>query len=577
MRPVSVLFFLLLIACDSKVVTPTYRPYSSLYKAIEDERLKGIKSNFEALQKPVLKNVFQLDSNWIYMAGDGSEHLDVPCREVMGVQINLPHRILLPDTPLWYARTIHFTEPGYLFIQADDGGQLYLNKKRILRNSDYAFPIDTAGVYQVTVRVLNNAMAGGLRRISFVTKDQYDQYTHHLSLFKRAEKVIEKTLRKSVLMEEELDAVEYMLSNFNEDALKKTEEVFIPYPLLAGPYIIGGNDNLVRIRVQTDATFPVHLEWGSQPDQLNNKLTEDGPVTAFDISLPKPNTQYYYRINSENSYSEIIPVIRNEPSHKYAFNVWADSQSGWERFVKNINLITQTDDVFGIGVGDLVSQGNEEEHWRKFFSILSSSASSIPYYLIPGNHDYDGYYDDLNPGYYYSFTGNLKNYFSWSHANSSFISLDPNASFPIGFDDEQRIWFYNKIESEEWKSATWRFVLLHQPPYSQGWPDYHGDDVVRKLLDPVYESAKIDFVVSGHTHDYERLTKEYGEQKVTFLIVGGAGGALEPQESSSDPKMDTVIKQHHIGRFTVDGQKINFESISSEGEVLDAFQIKKDE
>jgi hypothetical protein len=73
------------------------------------------------------------------------------------------------------------------------------------------------------------------------------------------------------------------------------------------------------------------------------------------------------------------------------------------------------------------------------------------------------------------------------------------------------------------------------------------------------------------------LTKEYGEQKVTFLIVGGAGGSLEPQESSSDPKMDTVIKQHHIGRFTVDGQKINFESISSEGEVLDAFQIKKDE
>lgn len=576
MRPVWVLFFLLLIACGSKVDTPTYNPYSSLFGTIENERLKRIKKNFDALKKPALNNVIQLDSNWTFMVGVGAEGLDVPCKELKGERINLPHRILLPDTPLWYSRTIHLTEPGFLFIGADDGGQLYLNEKRILRNNSFAFPIDTAGVYQATVRVLNNAMAGGLRSVSFVAKDHYDQYAQRLFQFERTEKVIEKTLRKSLLIEEELDVVESLLTDFNEDALKKAEAVFETYPLLTGPYIVGGNDSVVRIRVRTDSTFPINLEWGVQSDQLNNKLVEEGPAAHFDISLPI-NAQYYYRVNSANSYSEIIPIKRSEPSDQYTFNVWADSQSGWERFSQNIKLITYADDAFGIGVGDLVSRGNEEEHWRKFFSILSRSASSKPYYLIPGNHDYDGYYDDLIPGYYYEFTGNTKNYFSWSHANASFIALDPNASFPVGFDDEQRDWLYSEIESEEWKSATWRFVLLHQPPYSQGWQDYHGDDVVRKLLDPVYETAKIDFVVSGHTHDYERLTKEYGEQKVTFLIVGGAGGSLEPEESSIYPKMDTVIKQHHIGRFTVEGLAINFESISSEGQVLDSFQLTKDE
>lgn len=89
---------------------------------------------------------------------------------------------------------------------------------------------------------------------------------------------------------------------------------------------------------------------------------------------------------------------------------------------------------------------------------------------------------------------------------------------------------------------------MHQPRYSQEWAGYHSDKVIRDLLQLVMESAGIDFVVSGHTHDYERLTKSYGSQNTTFPIVGGAGGSLEPPESSAEPVMDTVIKSPSHGK-----------------------------
>jgi hypothetical protein len=82
-------------------------------------------------------------------------------------------------------------------------------------------------------------------------------------------------------------------------------------------------------------------------------------------------------------------------------------------------------------------------------------------------------------------------------------------------------------------------------------------------------------VISGHTHDYERLTKQFGNQKTTFLIVGGGGGSLEPVESSTEPKMDKVIKKHHFGRFMIDGNKLEFRAMSAGGETIDSYNVKK--
>ena len=78
-------------------------------------------------------------------------------------------------------------------------------------------------------------------------------------------------------------------------------------------------------------------------------------------------------------------------------------------------------------------------------------------------------------------------------------------------------------------------------------------------------------VIAGHTHDYERKIKTYGKQKTAFVIVGGAGGGLEPKENASHPKMDKVLSIHHFGLIKVTNDTLNFKAIDLDNNIIDNF------
>ncbi|MCB0664119.1 MAG: hypothetical protein KDC24_15345, partial [Saprospiraceae bacterium] len=82
--------------------------------------------------------------------------------------------------------------------------------------------------------------------------------------------------------------------------------------------------------------------------------------------------------------------------------------------------------------------------------------------------------------------------------------------------------------------------------------------------------------LSGHTHDYERLEKQYGNQKTHFVITGGGGGGIEPLGSVSDyPQMDTLLKTHHYCRFEIDYNHCRMEVYNQEGTVIDKQDFSK--
>ncbi|MEQ8359478.1 MAG: metallophosphoesterase [Cytophagales bacterium] len=576
MNPVWLALPLCVISCISRNgASPTYKPFSALRDSVKDARLHEIKMGFESIERPKLKIGLELDSNWLFRIGSERETLHADFIENNGDPINLPHRVLLPNTALWYECIFGFVEPGYLIVGADDGSQVFLDGERVKRLHSNLFPIEREGTHLISIRVLNNAMAGGLRNVSFCSIKEFDHYQGRLKKYERIRTAVEKVLLKKVAETEEIAVVERMLSFGGSEEHEPDLKVLNIFPLLAGPYISGGDNGEMQILVRTERDEMVQFKWGKSPTEMTNRLSAVGPVASFGVPSLLGTEEFYYQISSGQTTTGAIRVPTTA-SESFTFNVWADSQGGWETF----SSITKSFDkqaAFSVGVGDLVANGSEAAQWETLARIMSDFSSTQPFYLIPGNHDYDGYYDDLSSKNYVSFSGNSKSYFSWHHSNAAFIALDPNQTFPIGFDQSQKQWFYDELESASWQQAKWKFVFLHQPPYSQGWPGYHGDEIVRELLEPVFESAKIDFIVSGHTHDYERLTKVFGKQKVNFLILGGAGGSLEPDENSNYPEMDVVIKQHHFGHFEVEGRKVGFKVISPAGELIDHFDFVKDE
>lgn len=461
------LFFL--VACRQKeeqVVAPNL-PFAFLDSLAQKERLATLPEKPES----------RLLQNWYYAVGDPANGLHVSAAQipVADTLVQTPFRVNLPNTPLWFIKKIYLQEDQLLYVNADDGSQVFYNQKQVLQTLPCAYhlPATQDSVF-LAIRVLNNAMAGGLRQAELL-------------------------------------------------------------PLQAGSHYFSEREKIF------------------QTDTASTKRTASLLSTSLQKLQKRASTQ---------------------PENLFSFTAWGDSQAGWRTFRKLCEEMARKEADFSIGLGDLVSDGSSLAQWQGFQYALAPLEAQTPVFPVIGNHDYDGYYDDLIPLWYLDLMA-PKTYFAWSYKNVRFVAIDPNKTFPIGIKDTQREWLFKELHSEDWKAAQWHIILLHQPPYSAGWPGYHGDDFIRKIVDQYAESTQIDFVLSGHSHCYERLTKSYGTQQTHFIILGGAGGGLEPLENSEFPKMDTIIKAHHYSLFHLNQKRGAMEIIGLEGQVLDHFEFKK--
>lgn len=559
-----VLLLLVASACRQQdtLVTATYSSF-----AISDSTRNALAGAWRAAPRPNVKSIPLNKGLWLFVQGNDETLNNFTFPEWRKAQpVSLPHRIGLPDSPMWYLWVADSAiAPSVLLLDADDGAQVFVNGTRQNRIIDDRFELNLEPGDSLVVRVLNNAMAGGLRRAAVASQENYEEFCSDLSLYQRVGELVEQTARLQQLPDQLPGKVLHAVKSQTNEAYNEAATILNEYPMLKQPVVLPKAQSYV-VRWLSSTPGEATVWRGSSQTELTDKLSILSETALFELPLSALADAPYYRINQERSWSDVfkLPTLApTEETEGFSFTLWADSQGGWKTFSKLMYQTNEYSDRFSIGAGDLVANGSDSLQWKSLLASLAHANGRFPFYLVPGNHDYDGYYDDLNPKNFNRFitTPSETNYFSWQYANCAFIAIDPNEAFPVGFEGSaQKKWFLSELQSPEWKAATWHFVVLHQPPFSQGWPGYHGDDVVRQLLDSLYEPADIDFVVAGHTHDYERLTQTFGNQKVHFLIVGGGGGGLEPDgEMSEFPVMDTVVRQHHLARMFVHADSIHLE------------------
>ncbi|WP_420387461.1 metallophosphoesterase family protein [Roseivirga sp.] len=524
---------------------------------------------------PLDVDATQLSNLWQVDLSDTQSGVDVAMPDFPGEeQVTLPHRINLPDHSIWYKAVVSL-DKGVLQVNADDGAQVWVNGQRIRPALANFYPVDQSGQHELTIRVINNAMAGGLRSVSFIPQSAWQDHINHREL--RA--AVRLLLEKSFLLElsnEERKSIAEAIHSLNRQMIEQTLESLADRPvLLAEPILQKSTDDQYYLRWVSSSNSPATLYWGENADDLHQQREVEGKEGVF--LVPVQQAGLSCRIEQLNTVSPIYDFSESVANSRNRFMVWADSQSGWPVFDSIMQMSNEYGFRFSVGAGDLVNQGDDDLEYLRFLRSLHQS--SITHYPVPGNHDYDGYYEDLRADNYQRYLGlpAQENYFAWREGELAFVALDFNESFPVGLptDASQFEWFREQLNSEAWKTARWRFLVMHHPPYSQGWPGYHGELSIRELLEPLYESAGIDMIIAGHTHDYERLIKDYGQQQTAFVIVGGAGGGLEPEENSPYPEMDVVMSQHHFGIIETSGDTLRFSAVGLEGEVLDEFRMVK--
>ena len=201
----------------------------------------------------------------------------------------------------------------------------------------------------------------------------------------------------------------------------------------------------------------------------------------------------------------------------FTFVHCTDTQIGFgdksEGFVHSDSLLTAAVDAinslkpeFTVVTGDLVNDVDDplqDELFRKGIARLD-----IPYYLLPGNHDYRNDWTEKIKNDYVALRGYDR--FSFTKNGCAFIGIDSNRIKAKATEAENEQWAWLERELKKAKKAKYTFLFLHCPIFKKDIDepeDYENFPMEsrRKYIDLLKEYG-VDAVLAGHTHkDYDTV------------------------------------------------------------------------
>ena len=197
-------------------------------------------------------------------------------------------------------------------------------------------------------------------------------------------------------------------------------------------------------------------------------------------------------------------------------------------------IISTGDNIYANGV-----QSVNDSHWKSSFEDVYDGANiNIPWYVVLGNHDYQGNvqaeidYSGINqqwnlPSRYYSFLQNLPD-----NSTALFIFLDTNQFESDYYNSPNQ--YPDLVNTEpslqiEWlkqllkdTNADWIIVTGHHPVYTGGGRR-NARLGTKLILKPIFDQYNVDAYFCGHEHDLQHL-KDPGNS--TNYFVSGAGSNM---------------------------------------------------
>jgi predicted phosphodiesterase len=258
--------------------------------------------------------------------------------------------------------------------------------------------------------------------------------------------------------------------------------------------------------------------------------------------------------------------------------ILGDSQSGAVAFDRLLRRIAGTTiPSMLVHLGDLVQDAHRTREWHSYFFgpvEYSSLNNRLPWLVVRGNHDLVNVKKAMaenklmkGPVSHVSVDNRAagvvhpaldRSFFSTTAGGIRWVVLDSNIN-----SDEQTRFMLREFKSREFRNAHFRIVCTHAPPFLEYWDpkSWHDGEsqwglYVRQEWVPLFERFRVDLVMSGHSHIYQR-----GERNgIVYMVSGGAGAPLEEMRANhvQNYSMYTVTAQrhHYVELATLKGKNV---------------------
>ncbi|MEU9557875.1 purple acid phosphatase family protein [Streptomyces fumanus] len=349
-----------------------------------------------------------------------------------------------------------------------------------------------------------------------------------------------------------------------------------------GRHLAFGADPMRQMRVSWQVPLPVrrpYLRVGVRPDDLSRRIPAEvralrtpalqGARPAVEqyychVALDglRPGTTYYYGVGHDGfdpaaaPHRATVTSFRTAPAapERFVFTAFGDQGVGPDAAGNNGALLRRAP-AFHLHAGDIcyadgkgrgkASDLYDARQWDRFLRQTEPVARSVPWMVTTGNHDMEAWYSPDGYG------GQLARFalpdngvdprtapgvYAFRYGNVGVVALDANdVSYEIRANlgvtgGRQTRWLARTLaELRAADGIDFVVVFFHHCAYSTS--THASDGGVRAAWEPLFTEHRVDLVINGHNHVYER----------TDALRGGEVGRAVPVGGSTDPARDGTV------------------------------------
>ncbi len=424
--------------------------------------------------------------------------------------------------------------------------------------------------------------------------------------------------------------------------------------VVRGPYLQQPTADGVTVRWRTDVPTASRVLYratggtGPMQNSTDAKLTTEHEITLKDL---RRDVRFDYEIGTtaQSFGANVDQFFRTTPAAdtQRSIRFWAmgdfgagdtDKYRANQRMVRDQFLAHKKGPVdLWVWLGDnAYCCGTQAEYQTQVFDYYTSALlGNMPILPSPGNHEYyyptlatadperkrDVPYFDIvttpSQGEAGGVPSGTEAYYATDYGGIHFISLDSYGYDPgrLPLSDSasaQYQWLEKDLAANAAAGKSrWAVVFMHHPPYTKR---SHDSDAaaelraIRQALVPVFDRYKVDLVLAGHSHVYERsyLMKGHTDHSATFnkpqhevqntdahytvesppiinkdegtvYMVIGSAGRLD-WNGRPDPHPTSIYSNYQMGGstlFTVTDNRLDGEWIAADGQIRDRFTMFK--
>ncbi|MBL0257825.1 MAG: fibronectin type III domain-containing protein [Bacteroidetes bacterium] len=400
-----------------------------------------------------------------------------------------------------------------------------------------------------------------------------------------------------------------------------------------GAYLQLSTPSSIYIRWRTNNASDTKVKYGTSASNLNLAVSNSVQTTEHILQLTglAANTKYYYSVGSTTTtlqgdtgnYFVTNPAVGSTgPVRIWAFGdfgVASNAQAQVRDAYRNYTGATHTNVWLWLG-DNAYNDGTDTEYQTKVFNMYPSQFKKFVVWPTSGNHDLHTANATNQTGPYFdNFTmpkngeaGGLASgteaYYSFNYANIHFICLESYDAAFRATGGAMATWLTNDLNAN---TQRWTVVYFHHPPYSKG---SHNSDTETELIQmrtnimPILEGKKVDLVMAGHSHSYERsmLIRGHFGLETTFsastmavssgsgiypssyiksapnyygtvYLVCGVGGQVGASTSGYPHNAMYASSISTYGSMVIDvqGDRMDTKFLTSTGGIWDQFTIQK--